>query len=74
MNDCKVFYTYQTNNKESQKLLGMVLYTGKAIVKTKKGKYLYSVFSSITRTDFIEAINDIKIEFPEKSKLYEKYI
>jgi len=38
----------------------MVLYTGKAIVKTNKGQYLYSKYASITRLDPIDAINDAR--------------
>ena len=50
----------KTNNKKSQKLIGMKLYTGRVTVTRINGKYLFSKFSAVTRLTASDAIMDAK--------------
>ena len=50
-------YSAQVNDKKSQRIIGKV-YTGRATVRTKDGRYLYSKYSGITRLTAKDAIQD----------------
>jgi len=51
-------YGFQINDKKSQRIIGMKVYTGKVTVRTEDGRYLYSKYSSITRLTAKDAIQD----------------
>lgn len=55
----EIIYKAQPNNKKSQNILGMKLYTGLYIVY-ENGIYLYSKYCNISRFEKNEAIEDAK--------------